>query len=149
MRTNFEQILAQLEENQETLINQSNLIIEPGNGIFNRYQRPILTADHVPLNWRYDFNPITNPFLIERFGINAVMNSGAIKWNNKYILVARVEGIDRKSFFAVAESNNGIDNFKFFVRAMPHCAIAADWSPSLALSSLLSVQKRPYIQPSS
>jgi 4-O-beta-D-mannosyl-D-glucose phosphorylase len=114
MRTNFEQILAQLEENQETLINQSNLIIEPGNGIFNRYQRPILTADHVPLNWRYDFNPITNPFLIERFGINAVMNSGAIKWNNKYILVARVEGIDRKSFFAVAESNNGIDNFKFW-----------------------------------
>jgi 4-O-beta-D-mannosyl-D-glucose phosphorylase len=106
--------LAQLEVNQETLINQSNLIIEPGNGIFNRYQRPILTADHVPLNWRYDFNPITNPFLIERFGINAVMNSGAIKWNNKYILVARVEGIDRKSFFAVAESNNGIDNFKFW-----------------------------------
>jgi 4-O-beta-D-mannosyl-D-glucose phosphorylase len=114
MRTNFEQILAQLEVNQEILINQSNLLIEPGNGIFNRYKRPILTADHVPLNWRYDFNPITNPFLIERFGINAVMNSGAIKWNNKYILVTRVEGIDRKSFFAVAESNNGIDNFKFW-----------------------------------
>ena len=114
MRTNFEQILAQLEVNQENLINQSNLLIEPGNGIFNRYKRPILTADHVPLNWRYDFNPITNPFLIERFGINAVMNSGAIKWNNKYILVTRVEGIDRKSFFAVAESNNGIDNFKFW-----------------------------------
>jgi 4-O-beta-D-mannosyl-D-glucose phosphorylase len=103
-----------LEVNQENLINQSNLLIEPGNGIFNRYKRPILTADHVPLNWRYDFNPITNPFLIERFGINAVMNSGAIKWNNKYILVTRVEGIDRKSFFAVAESNNGIDNFKFW-----------------------------------
>lgn len=114
MRTNFEQILAQLEVNQKNLINQSNLLIEPGNGIFNRYKRPILTADHVPLNWRYDFNPITNPFLIERFGINAVMNSGAIKWNNKYILVTRVEGIDRKSFFAVAESNNGIDNFKFW-----------------------------------
>lgn len=114
MRTNFEQILAQLEVNQENLINQSNLLIEPGNGIFNRYKLPILTADHVPLNWRYDFNPITNPFLIERFGINAVMNSGAIKWNNKYILVTRVEGIDRKSFFAVAESNNGIDNFKFW-----------------------------------
>jgi len=114
MRTNFEQILAQLVVDQENLINQSNLLIEPGNGIFNRYQRPILTADHVPLNWRYDFNPITNPFLIERFGINAVMNSGAIKWNNKYILVTRVEGIDRKSFFAVAESNNGIDNFKFW-----------------------------------
>ena len=114
MRTNFEQILAQLEVNQENLINQSNLLIEPGNGIFNRYKHPILTADHVPLNWRYDFNPITNPFLIERFGINAVMNSGAIKWNNKYILVTRVEGIDRKSFFAVAESNNGIDNFKFW-----------------------------------
>lgn len=114
MRMNFEQILAQLEVNQENLINQSNLLIEPGNGIFNRYKHPILTADHVPLNWRYDFNPVTNPFLIERFGINAVMNSGAIKWNNKYILVTRVEGIDRKSFFAVAESNNGIDNFKFW-----------------------------------
>ncbi|MGH2565404.1 MAG: glycoside hydrolase family 130 protein, partial [Ginsengibacter sp.] len=71
-------------------------------------------AAHTPLNWRFDFNEETNPFFMERFGINAVFNSGAIKFNNKYILVPRVEGIDRKSFFAVAESENGIDNFRFW-----------------------------------
>ena len=114
MRTNFKQSLTQLVVNQESLIKQPNLVVEPNNGIFKRYKNPILTAHHIPLNWRYDFNPVTNPNLIERFGINAVLNSGAIKWNDKYILVTRVEGIDRKSFFAVAESDNGIDNFKFW-----------------------------------
>ena len=74
----------------------------------------MLTSSHIPLNWRFDLNEQTNPFLLERFGINAVFNSGAIKFKNKYILVARVEGNDRKSFFAVAESENGIDNFKFW-----------------------------------
>ena len=73
-----------------------------------------LRQHHTPLTWRFDFNEQTNPFLMERFGINAVFNSGAIKFNNKYVLVARVEGADRKSFFAVAESENGIDNFKFW-----------------------------------
>jgi 4-O-beta-D-mannosyl-D-glucose phosphorylase len=114
MRTNFKQSLTQLVVNQESLIKQPNLVVEPNNGVFKRYKNPILTAHHIPLNWRYDFNPVTNPYLIERFGINAVLNSGAIKWNDKYILVTRVEGIDRKSFFAVAESDNGIDNFKFW-----------------------------------
>ncbi|MEP6682272.1 MAG: glycosidase, partial [Parafilimonas sp.] len=84
------------------------------NGIINRYRFPVLTAEHAPLFWRYDFNADANPFLMERFGINAVLNAGAIKWNNKYLLMPRVEGNDRKSFFAIAESDNGIDNFKFW-----------------------------------
>ncbi|WP_431292712.1 hypothetical protein [Pedobacter sp. P26] len=85
-----------------------------GNGIFDRYENPILTAAHVPLNWKYDFNSQTNPYLLERIGINATFNAGAIKFNNKYILIVRVEAADRKSFFAVAESDNGIDNFNFW-----------------------------------
>ncbi|RRN76136.1 glycosidase, partial [Pseudoxanthomonas sp. SGD-10] len=96
------------------LINRKNRKEELGNGIFHRYENPILTAAHTPLEWRYDLNPKTNPYLLERFGINATFNSGAIKFNGKYIVVARVEGLDRKSFFAVAESDNGIDNFRFW-----------------------------------
>ena len=83
------------------------------NGIYERYQNPILTRDSIPLTWKYDLNKETNPFFMERLGINAVMNSGAIYLNGKFCLVCRVEGNDRKSFFAVAESPNGIDNFKF------------------------------------
>jgi 4-O-beta-D-mannosyl-D-glucose phosphorylase len=85
-------------------------------GTYDRYKFPVLTAGHIPLNWRYDLNEKTNPFLQERFGINAIFNPGAIKWKNKYLLMARVEGVDRKSFFAVAESPNGIDHFKFWDR---------------------------------
>jgi 4-O-beta-D-mannosyl-D-glucose phosphorylase len=84
------------------------------NGLVTRYKHPVLTAAHVPLEWRYDCNPNTNPFLMERFGINAVFNAGAMFWNGKYILAARVEGYDRKSFFAIAESANGIDGFTFW-----------------------------------
>jgi Predicted glycosylase len=86
----------------------------PGNGIFERYEYPVLTNEHAPLEWRYDLNPETNPYLMERIGINAAMNSGAIKWNGKYLMAVRVEGSDRKSFFAIAESPNGIDNFRFW-----------------------------------
>lgn len=114
MKTNFEQRIEQLALEQEKLINKSNTIIEPGNGLFNRYQNPIATAAHIPFIWKYDLNPLTNPYLMERFGINAVLNAGAIKWQNKYIIMARVEGNDRKSFFAIAESPNGIDNFRFW-----------------------------------
>jgi 4-O-beta-D-mannosyl-D-glucose phosphorylase len=114
MKTNFEQRITQLAQNQERLITTPNQKIEEGNGLFNRYKNPVLTSAHIPYNWRYDLNPLTNPFLIERFGINAVLNSGAIKWKGKYILMARVEGNDRKSFFAIAESSNGIDNFRFW-----------------------------------
>jgi len=110
----FEKRKLQLEEAQAELIALKNKKVALGNGIFDRYEHPILTAAHAPLKWRYDFNPETNPFLQERIGINATFNAGAIKFNNKYLLVARVEGRDRKSFFAVAESDNGIDHFKFW-----------------------------------
>ena len=103
-----------LTEEYETLISRENKRIRSNNGIFERDKYPILTAAHTPLKWRYDFNPETNPFLMERFGINAVFNAGAIKYNGKYLIMARVEGYDRKSFFAIAESPNGIDNFRFW-----------------------------------
>lgn len=114
MTNYFENRKRFLEDSYEELIIRKNKAIQSLNGIYDRYQYPILTADHTPLSWRFDFNPQTNPYLVERFGINAVFNSGAIKFNNKYMLVARVEGKDRKSFFAVAESGNGIDNFVFW-----------------------------------
>ena len=103
-----------LTKEYDELISRENEKILPGNGVFERYKYPILTADHPPLEWRYDFNPETNPYLMERFGINAVFNTGAIKFNGKYLIMARVEGHDRKSFFAIAESPNGIDNFRFW-----------------------------------
>lgn len=101
-------ILARYEE----LVSRPNIMLE-GNGIFNRYAHPVITADMVPPTWKYDFNPETNPWFMERIGCNATLNSGAIKWHDKYLLVVRVEGMDRKSFFAIAESPNGIDNFRF------------------------------------
>jgi len=103
-----------LETSYHKLISRKNNSVESVNGINERYENPVLTAAHAPLTWRFDFDQQTNPYLMERFGINAVFNSGAIKFNNKYVLVPRVEGADRKSFFAVAESENGIDNFKFW-----------------------------------
>jgi 4-O-beta-D-mannosyl-D-glucose phosphorylase len=102
-----------IEAKHKVLLTRKNTPIE-GNGIVCRYKNPILTADHAPLNWRYDFNPATNPYFMERLGINATFNSGAIFLNGKYLLVVRVEGDDRKSFFAVAESDNGVDNFRFW-----------------------------------
>ena len=116
MRKNFYSRLARLEKAQEQLITRKNEKegVEKGNGIVDRYIYPVLTAAHTPLFWRYDLKPDTNPWLMQRFGINAVLNPGAIKWQDKYLLVARVEGADRKSFFAVAESPNGIDQFKFW-----------------------------------
>ena len=110
----FVKRLNALRENQEALLTKENQPEALGNGIFTRYQNPIVTAAHTPIEWRYDLNPETNPYLMERFGINATFNSGAIRFNGKYIVVVRVEGADRKSFFAVAESNNGIDNFRFW-----------------------------------
>lgn len=99
---------------QEAIINRKNEKTDFYNGIFDRYKYPVLTREHAPLFWRYDLNPETNPYFIERLGINATMNSGAIYLKGKYYLVARVEGNDRKSFFAVAESDNGIDGFRFW-----------------------------------
>lgn len=101
-------------EKQECLINQKNRKSDFYNGIFDRYENPVLTREHAPLHWRYDLNQETNPYFMERLGVNAVMNSGAIELNGKFYLVARVEGNDRKSFFAVAESDSGIDGFRFW-----------------------------------
>ena len=99
----------------EALINRKNEV-DPDfyNGIYDRYVNPVLTREHIPLTWQYDLNPGTNPYFMKRLGINAVMNSGAIELNGKYYLVARIEGDDRKSFFGVAESDNGIDGFRFW-----------------------------------
>src|SRR5215510_6134220 len=113
MSTVFEKRLKALKNAHQEILIRPNKKDGAGNGVIDRYQHPVLTALHAPLFWRYDLNKETNPSLMERFGINAVFNSGAIKLQDKYYLVARVEGIDRKSFFAVAESPNGIDNFKF------------------------------------
>jgi len=109
----YEERLSLLESAQEKLITQKNNPVLPGNGIYTKWENPVVTASHAPLFWRYDFNQERNPFLMERQGINAVLNPGAIYHNGKFCLMVRVEGADRKSFFAVAESENGIDNFKF------------------------------------
>lgn len=114
MSTIFEKRLKALRKAQKELVSQSNEKEQLGNGVYERYRYPVLSAQHAPLFWRYDLNPKTNPFLMERFGINAVFNSGAIKLNGKYYLAARVEGVDRKSFFAIAESHNGVDGFRFW-----------------------------------
>ena len=110
----FKEKVQVLLRKHEELLSRKNNPVEENNGVFTRYQYPILTAEHTPIFWRYDLDEQTNPFLMERIGINATFNSGAIKWNGKYLLVVRVEGYDRKSFFAVAESPNGIDNFRFW-----------------------------------
>lgn len=110
---NFEERKKLVLDKYNELITRKNIPIE-GNGVYCRYKNPVITAEMVPPFWKYDFNPETNPYFMERIGINATLNSGAIKWKDKYLLVVRVEGNDRKSFFAVAESPNGVDNFKFW-----------------------------------
>lgn len=105
----------ELEEEYKSLVQTQNLPVkEFNNGIYTRYKNPVVTAKHIPLDWKFDFNPETNPYFLERNGFNAAFNAGAIKFNGKYILCVRVEGNDRKSFFAIAESDNGIDNFEFW-----------------------------------
>ena len=110
----FQDKVAKLLCDHETFLSIKNEPLEGGNGLYTRYKNPILTGAHTPVFWRYDLNKDSNPYLMERIGMNAAFNSGAMKWNGKYILVVRVEGADRKSFFAVAESPNGIDNFHFW-----------------------------------
>ena len=104
----------QLFERHEELLNLKNKPLPWGNGIYEKYLLPILTAEHTPLEWRYDFSEQDNPYLMQRIMMNAVLNAGAIKLDSRYLLVCRVEGADRKSFFAVAESPNGIDGFRFW-----------------------------------
>jgi 4-O-beta-D-mannosyl-D-glucose phosphorylase len=114
MTVTFNKRLADLKKAYNNLVNRENIKVPESNGIYERFKYPILTAGHIPLAWRYDLNQQDNPFLMERFGFNAVFNAGAIKWNGKYIIVPRVEGTDRKSFFAIAESPDGINNFTFW-----------------------------------
>lgn len=111
---NFEKKVKEQTERYEELIARKNEKTSFYNGIYDRYKYPVLTREHAPLIWRYDFNPQTNPFFMERLGINAVMNSGAIEIDGKFYLVARVEGNDRKSFFAVAESTSPVEGFRFW-----------------------------------
>ncbi len=107
-------VFRNLFEEHEVLLSKKNVPIPDNSGIFVRHRYPIITAQHIPLHWRYDLNPMTNPKGLERIGVNATFNAGAIKWNDKYVLCVRVEGKDRKSYFAFAESENGIDNFRFW-----------------------------------
>ena len=113
-RTEFDRALQNLLQQHEELISRPNPKVSTGNNIFERYQNPILTAAHAPVFWRYDLNRETNPFLLERIGVNAAFNAGAIRFDGKFLLSVRVEGKDRKSFFAIAESANGVDNFRFW-----------------------------------
>ena len=113
MSNAFARRLKRLEAAQRALLRRPNRMVPGDGGVFDRYRYPVLTAAHTPLSWRYDLDPASNPLLLERMGINSVFNPGAIKYRGKYLLVARVEGYDRKSFFAVAESPTGVDRFRF------------------------------------
>ena len=112
--TLFESEKERISKHHEILLNLPNKKLLSTNGIYHRYQNPVITKDHIPLKWRFDFNPDTNPFFLERISFNSTFNAGALLWNNRFLLFVRVEGVDRKSFFAIAESNNGIDNFRFW-----------------------------------
>lgn len=113
----FNKQLSRLQKQHEKLVTRKNKPLKKNyNGIYTRYKRPVLTGEHAPVNWRFDLNYDSNPFLIQRIGINAAFNSGAIYFEGRYVLCARVEGWDRKSFFAIAESPNGIDNWRFWDR---------------------------------
>jgi 4-O-beta-D-mannosyl-D-glucose phosphorylase len=114
--TLFDERLRLIAQKHKALIERGNNELFSDSGVYNRYEFPILTREHVPLHWRYDLNKETNPCFMERIGFNATFNSGAIKFKGKYVLLVRIEGNDRKSFFAVAESPNGIDNFRFWDR---------------------------------
>ena len=104
----------ELKEKQEKLLNAKNVKSDFYNGICDRWEKPVLTREHIPVEWCYDLNPETNPHFMERLGVNAVFNSGAIELDGKYYLVARIEGNDRKSFFGVAESDSPVDGFRFW-----------------------------------
>jgi 4-O-beta-D-mannosyl-D-glucose phosphorylase len=114
MAFDFEKALRRKVAQHTKLVERKNKRVKDGNGVFDRWENPVLTAAHAPLFWRYDLDPRRNPFLQERLGVSCVFNVGAIEWNGKVCLMARVEGNDRKSFFAVAESDNGVDNFRFW-----------------------------------
>ncbi len=109
----FSMNLNKITREYETLINKKNKLLKTYNGIYHRYKYPVVTADHIPYFWKYDLNQERNPYLIQRIGVNAAFNAGAMKFGDKYVLAVRVEGWDRKSFFAIAESDSGVDGFRF------------------------------------
>lgn len=111
---NSEVKLIELQNEQEALLSKRNVPSNDYNGIYQRFENPVLTDKNIPLSWKFDLNLKRNPLLLQRIGVNAVFNAGAMKFNGKYLLCARVEGWDRKSFFAIAESPNGVDNFRFW-----------------------------------
>lgn len=113
-RFDFEKALRRKIAQHTKLLERKNRRVKDGNGVYDRWESPVVTAAHTPLFWRYDLDPRRNPLLQERLGVNCVFNVGAIEWNGKICLVCRVEGNDRKSFFAVAESDNGVDGFRFW-----------------------------------
>ena len=112
-KATFDIKLNRLLEEHEVFLSKQNTPKANSSGLYNRYENPVITAEHTPLFWRYDLNLESNPYLLERMGINAAFNAGAIEFRGKICLAVRVEGWDRKSFFAIAESENGIDNFRF------------------------------------
>ncbi|QJD82047.1 glycoside hydrolase family 130 protein [Cohnella herbarum] len=112
--SDFMSKLKALKSEHDKLIKRPNRPAANNNGVYERYEFPVLTKEHAPIHWRYDLNPKTNPFLLERIGVNATFNPGAIELNGKYYLMVRAEGVDRKSFFAVAESDSPVDGFKFW-----------------------------------
>ena len=126
MDRHYENRLEQLCRSYKELLGRVNTKEQESNGIYCRYVNPILTAEHIPIEWRYDLNPKDNPSLLERLPVNAVFNAGAIKFHDKYCVAARVEGADRKSFFAIAESPNGIDNFEFWDEPVVMPELSAD-----------------------
>ena len=112
--TEFEKNYRREQKKYDRLICRKNRRAKSYNGIYDRWEHPVLTRNHVPLFWKYDLNPQTNPYFMERLGVNAVFNAGALKIGSTFYLMARVEGNDRKSFFAVAESNSGVSGFRFW-----------------------------------
>lgn len=114
LNVTFQEQVKELLSRYEQLINRKNEPAPNGNGVYQRWKYPVLTAAHAPVFWRYDLDEKTNPYLMERQGVNAAFNAGAIYWQGKYLMVVRVEGDDRKSFFAIAESPNGVDQFRFW-----------------------------------
>jgi len=113
-KKSFDLKLKQLQQEHARFLKRPNRKQKSGNGIFDRYEHPVVTAEHTPLMWRYDFNHSTNPHLMTRLGINCAFNVGAMEWNGNVVLMVRTEGWDRKSFFAVAESESGVDGFRFW-----------------------------------
>jgi 4-O-beta-D-mannosyl-D-glucose phosphorylase len=113
-KSSFNKKVQQLTKNHKAFLSTKNVKVKNGNGIYQRYMNPVVTAEHIPLFWRYDLNYNTNPYLMERIGVNGTFNAGAIEHKGKILLMVRVEGTDRKSFFAIAESLNGVDNFRFW-----------------------------------